>query len=149
MFVLAVVCLFCGFDSLTALTHFPRLSLSLSILSISSSHLHVRISRSRSTSLSVSILSHLQRDLYTSHPCFSLSTSLPLISILVSPSHRLYTYCDITHNPSSFPNNLQVLLFSGKLVSVFSLCLCAGGHSISSTVYSMYPYFSFLYQSFI
>ena len=53
-------------------------------------------------------------------------------------------------SPSSYhaqtlvlPNKLQVLLFSGKLVSVFSLCLCAGGHSISSTVYSMYPYFSF------
>ena len=29
---LAVVCLFCGFDSLTALAHFPHLSLSLSIL---------------------------------------------------------------------------------------------------------------------
>ena len=57
---------------------------------ISSSHLHVRISRSRSTSPSVSILSHLQRALYTSHPCFSLSIPLPLISILVSP-HRLHT----------------------------------------------------------
>ena len=48
---------------------------------ISSSHLHVRISRSRSTSPSIFILSHLQRALYTTLPCFSLSISLPLICI--------------------------------------------------------------------
>ena len=83
------------------------------------------ISRSRSTSLSVSILSHLQRALYSSHPCFSLSISLPLISILVSP-HRVYTYCDITHNPSSFRTTLQVLVYSAQLVSLSAFPLSLG-----------------------
>ena len=71
---LAVVCLFCGFDSHTALLA-NLLRLSLSILFFISCHPVRLISRSRSTSLVISILYHLQRALYTSHPRFSLSIS--------------------------------------------------------------------------
>ena len=107
----------------------------MSLHPISSSHLHVRISRSRSTSLSVSILSHLQRALYTSHPCFSLSIPLPLISILVSP-HRLHTVTSRT-TPRLFQTIYKSLwcLFRGGVRFPHALHCCvacagdgAGGH---------------------
>jgi hypothetical protein len=47
--------------------------------------------------------------------------------ILGSASHRLCTYCDITHNPSvSFPNNLQVPVYSAHLVSLSAFPLSLG-----------------------
>ena len=86
---LAVVCLFCGFDSHTALLA-NLLRLSLSILFFISCHPVRLISRSRSTSLVISILYHLQRALYTSHPRFSLSISTAHLYTCFSFSSFIY-----------------------------------------------------------
>ena len=67
---------------------------------------------------------------YTQVTLVSLCLSLPLIYILVSPSHLLHTYCDITHNPSSFPNNLPDISFPIDKSNYL--------HTLSSSMYSMH-----------
>jgi hypothetical protein len=131
--------------------------------------LHIRISRFRSRRLNISILYHLQSTLYTSHPYVSfryILSGMFYFPLFLLPLSILGLY-HITHKPSTFPNNLQVLLLSGKLISmsVFPLSLCwrwsqstpcanvfsmhnsqsslctlVSPSSMSSTVHFMYPY---------